>query len=69
MKIMWKAVDTKSHNTLTSQAGVEELELPRSVYLKLCTALSANQSMLPQSSRRFQDWQVSLLRRFDNPPG
>jgi hypothetical protein len=65
---MWKAVDMKSHTALTSQAGVEELELPKSVYVKLREALSTNETLLPQSSQRFQDWQVSLLQRFDNSP-
>jgi len=68
MKIMWKAVEPKTRNALGSQAGVEELELPNSAYVKLCQALSRNRTMLPQSSQHFQDWQVSLLRRFDVSP-
>lgn len=62
---MWKAIDTKTRTTLTSQAGTEELELPKSTYAKLREALLTNQTLLPHSSQRFQDWQVSLIRRFD----
>ena len=65
---MWKAVDTKTHTILTSQAGTEELELPKSTYFKLHEALRTNQTLLPHSAQHFQDWQVSLLRRFDLPP-
>jgi len=61
---MWKPIDKDDQVILMRAPGVEELELPEGIQQQLERALTTNQQLLPPPSQRFQDWQVSLLRRF-----
>lgn len=64
IKVMWKSISEDDQAMLICKPGVEELDLPRSIQTQLKNALAANQQLLPYPFQRFQEWQVSLLRRF-----
>ncbi|KAJ5692208.1 hypothetical protein N7462_001631 [Penicillium macrosclerotiorum] len=48
-----------------SPLSVEELELPSMIYDALNGALRGSNQMLPSTARRFNEWQVGLLNRFN----
>lgn len=45
--------------------SVEELELPERMFAAVSRALVERSSMLPLSARRFREWRVGLLHRFE----
>jgi len=61
---MWKSISEEDEVILRRAPGHEELELSQGLHRQLRGALTTNQQLLPPQSQRFQDWQVSLLRRF-----
>lgn len=48
-----------------SPLSVEELELPSMVYEAMLNALTGSNQMLPVSARKFNEWHVGLLSRFE----
>jgi hypothetical protein len=65
MKVFWKAVSASSAAKLMESNGVEEVSLPAEVLLELRNALQHSAFVLPPSARRFQDWDVGILDRFE----
>lgn len=61
---MWKILTNVHAETLLRVPGTEELEMSEPNQKELENALHANQNLLPRSSRSFQGWQVSVMRRF-----
>lgn len=51
-----------------SPLSVEEVELPSMVFEAMEKALRDSNAMLPVSARKFQEWQVGLLSRFNRGP-
>ncbi|KAJ6111732.1 hypothetical protein N7523_007793, partial [Penicillium sp. IBT 18751x] len=47
-----------------SPLSVEEVDLPPDIFQTLSDALLRSSQMLPDSARRFNEWQVGLLNRF-----
>ena len=58
MKVLWQ-------KRATCAAAAEEVSFPVGVCRAVRRALECSQTLLPQSSRRFKEWQVGLLCRFD----
>jgi hypothetical protein len=48
-----------------ASTSVEELCLPLNIYEAIRLALEQSNEMLPVSARRFRDWDVALLDRFE----
>ncbi|KAJ5162307.1 hypothetical protein N7492_007699 [Penicillium capsulatum] len=70
MKVFFQ--ETSDVNTLLdrdlgkpSPLSVEEVELPSMIFEVLENALRGSNQMLPLSARRFNEWQVGLLNRFN----
>lgn len=51
-----------------SPLSVEEVELPSMIFEAMEKALRDSNEMLPVSARKFQEWQVGLLSRFNRGP-
>ncbi|KAF2088328.1 hypothetical protein K490DRAFT_65005 [Saccharata proteae CBS 121410] len=70
MKIFWKQIPRQQISGATSQSldkqslSVEELNLPQNAFEALAVALKESAELLPASARRFSDWNVGLLERF-----
>ena len=61
----------KGHGAMgmgVSSLSIEELELPPQAFHEFWHALDESNAMLPLSARRFQQWTVGLLRRFERHP-
>jgi len=46
-------------------ATIEDVEFPKELYDELEKSLDKSQDVLPATARRFQEWDVGLLERFD----
>lgn len=46
-------------------ATIEDVEFPKELYDELEKSLDRSQDVLPATARRFQEWDVGLLERFD----
>lgn len=46
-------------------ASIEDVEFPQDLYVELEEALKASQRLLPPTAKKFQEWNVGLLERFD----
>jgi hypothetical protein len=46
-------------------ATIEDVEFPAELYEELEKSLNESQEVLPATARKFQDWDVALLERFD----
>lgn len=68
MKLFYKyIVDISIKNKLLDDEAVEEISLPENVLGELMGLLRDSNELLPASVRRFQDWDVGLLDRYDIP--
>lgn len=65
MKIFWKSISAAEANKLLDSVTHEEVSLPTETILEIKKCLQDSASFLPPSGRRFQDWGVGLLERFD----
>lgn len=65
MKLMWKHLEKPKEMLDTHQFSHEDLSLPDHVYQTLSRTLKNSSDILPESARKFQDWNVGLLERFD----
>ena len=65
MKIFWKSISVTEANKLMESSAHEEVSLPAETILEIQKCLRDSASFLPLSSRKFQDWDVGLLRKFD----
>jgi hypothetical protein len=64
MKIYWKPIEDAAKVMDEHHFSHEHLVFPPHVYIALKQALEASEFLLPQSARKFQDWNVGLLQRF-----
>lgn len=66
MKIFYKhVVDAQVKEKLLDDAAVEEISLPENVMEELVGVLGESNALLPGSVRRFQEWDVGILDRYD----
>ncbi|KAK2812034.1 hypothetical protein FQN50_001743 [Emmonsiellopsis sp. PD_5] len=70
MKVFYQAVPDiqamlNPERGLPSLAALEELSLPESIYDSMKLALERSNTMLPAPARRFAEWQVGLLSRYE----
>jgi hypothetical protein len=50
---------------LVEGSGVEEILLPAEAICGIQSCLRSTSSLLPPSARKFQNWNVGLLERYD----
>ena len=65
MKIFWKSLTATEANKLLNSSTHEEISLPWETIIEIEKCLRDSAAFLPPSGRRFQDWDVGLLERFD----
>jgi hypothetical protein len=71
MKVFWKPISSSTAEALAasesapSSSKSEEVYLPQAAILELKDILHRSVSYLPPSGRKFQDWHVGLLNRFE----
>jgi len=68
-KVMWQDCELPSvaSEELNAQRLSEgDIEIPDFEYRELVDLLKSGSQLLPETARVFQQWRVSLLRRFDN---
>ncbi|KAF2096449.1 hypothetical protein NA57DRAFT_58364 [Rhizodiscina lignyota] len=65
MKVFWQHQLDLSRVIERQSTSFEHIELPTAAYASLEDALQSNADLLPSSAQRFQDWNVSLLQRFE----
>lgn len=65
VKIFYRAGEAADIEKLNGMTGLEgDLELEGSEHRQLLRALDESSTLLPLAARRFQDWNVGILRRF-----
>ncbi|KAH8593335.1 ubiquitin-conjugating enzyme E2-binding protein [Bisporella sp. PMI_857] len=69
MKIFWKRISGSMVESLVGNASVEEVFLPEETIAEIHETLRESADFLPASARKFQDWDVGLLERFEGEPG
>jgi hypothetical protein len=65
MKVFWKTVTSKAAEAMMQSNGVEELFLPTEAICEIEACLRSSSLFLPPSARKFRDWDVGLLERYD----
>jgi hypothetical protein len=65
MKLFWKSISPTEADTLLNGTTHEEFSLPVETIIEIEKELRDSASFLPLSGRKFQDWDVGLLERFD----
>lgn len=65
MKVFWKAVTAETAKTLMESTGVEEVLLPTEAIYGIERCLRSSSLFLPPSARKFQNWDVGLLERYE----
>ena len=65
MKIFWKPVSGSIAEKLMDTEGVEELILPQETIVEIERDLVESASLLPRTNRKFQDWDVGLMDRWE----
>ena len=64
MKVLFQDLEDPE-STLQSNSNVEELVLPAEVIRQITSDLATSNGILPASAKKFQEWRVALLDRFD----
>lgn len=64
VKVLWKPISDPTPNKSKPTSSIDETHLSSEVFTSLCNMLSRNQYVLPRSAHRYQEWNVSVLRRF-----
>lgn len=70
MKILYQETSNTEdllspENGKPSSLSLEELELPSDIYKSVYQTLGERNAMLPVSARRFREWKVGILERFE----
>lgn len=65
MKVFWKSVSATAAEKIMDKDGVEEVALPKETIVEIRNSLRNSAVLLPPSGRKFQDWNVGLLDRFE----
>jgi len=65
MKVFWNPVSLTTATELAETSGVEEILLPMDAIREIEGILRSSAGFLPPSGRKFRDWEVGLLERFE----
>lgn len=66
MKVFWQSLSSSDEvATMIGKENVEDLLLPSQAISELRQSLEHSASILPPSARKFQQWNVGLLERYD----
>ncbi|KAH8794578.1 HECT-like ubiquitin-conjugating enzyme-binding-domain-containing protein [Hyaloscypha sp. PMI_1271] len=65
MKVFWKTLTVEAAEKLVGSNGVEEILLPNEAICGIEACLQSSSSFLPPSARKFQNWDVGLLERYE----
>jgi len=70
MKVLYQRVSDVAtllspENGVSTSTSLEDLFLPLNIYEGVRLALEKSNEMLPVSARRFREWDVGLLDRFE----
>ena len=64
MKVFYQEAGEEEAEALMGKEGVEEVFLPWEAINEIECALRESGKCLPESGRRFREWEVGLLERF-----
>ncbi|KAL2066218.1 hypothetical protein VTL71DRAFT_2289 [Oculimacula yallundae] len=64
MKVFWRPISVDEAKTLLDAETADELVLPEDIVVKIEGILRDSALCLPPSARKFQDWDVGLLERY-----
>jgi hypothetical protein len=64
MKVFYKSISNAKEVLEKNSFSHEELLFPDNVFEALRHALEESRGLLPESARKFQEWNVGLLERF-----
>lgn len=67
MKIFYQFVSAIEAEELMKKEGVEEVYLPGEAIEEMRVELQRSSLYLPNSGRKFREWNVGLLERFERP--
>jgi ubiquitin-protein ligase E3 D len=65
MKVFWQPLTMEAAKELVGSNGVEEILLPNEAISGIQVCLQSSSSLLPPSARKFQNWDVGLLERYE----
>lgn len=66
MKLFYRMVEEgKAKEVLLDDANVEDILLPEDVLMEVGDLLRCSTELLPASVRKFREWNVGLLDRYD----
>jgi ubiquitin-protein ligase E3 D len=65
-KVFYRSITATEGNTILENASMstEELRLPTEALTELLNTLAGNTMKMPQSARKFREWDVGVLERF-----
>ncbi|BDD63502.1 hypothetical protein MAP00_008383 [Monascus purpureus] len=66
--LLYPERDGREPGTSSSPFSLDELELPSQTFVEISRVLTGSSGMLPLSARRFREWRVGLLGRFERMP-
>ena len=66
MKVFWRCIDNSTASGLVESDSIEEVTLPMGAILEIEANRRSSAQFLPPSGRKFQDWDVGLLERFED---
>lgn len=64
MKVFWKSISTDDARSLLDGGSAEELILPDEIVVEIGGILRDSAVCLPPSARKFKEWDVGLLERY-----
>jgi hypothetical protein len=65
MKVFWKLVSREEADSSVESESAEELLLPTEVIDEIKACLQESALVLPPSARKFKEWDVGLLERYE----
>jgi hypothetical protein len=65
MKVFWKLVSREEADSSVASASAEEVLLPTEVIDEIKACLQKSVLILPPSARKFKEWDVGLLERYE----
>ena len=65
MKIFYKTITNAAEVIEKNQFSHEQLIFPSNLFQDLKDNLVESGELLPESARKFQEWNIGLLKRFD----
>jgi hypothetical protein len=65
MKVFWNVVSREEADSAVESGTAEEVLLPSEAIDEIKSCLQESASMLPPSARKFKEWNVGLLERYE----